>query len=167
MTRRPGKAADRPDPTHAKGFVERLAATLTESGMPRMAARTFAVLLCEDEGSATAAELADQLQVSAAAISGAVSYLQQVGLIVREREIGGRRDVYRLYNDLWYEAVGNRDQLLARWITTFDEGATMFGADTPTGRRLAETSRFADFLRAELPLILQRWRETESARPQR
>lgn len=137
---------------------------LAEGGVPRMPSRVFAVLLCGDEGKATAGELADQLQVSAAAISGAVRYLQQVGLITREREIGGRRDVYRLYNDLWYEAFGNRDQMLGRWASTFTDGVAVFGARTAVGQRLEETSRFMAFLRAELPLVMQRWRDSELGR---
>jgi DNA-binding transcriptional regulator GbsR (MarR family) len=159
VTGRARKATSKSD---ALSFVERLAGTLTEGGIPRMPARVFAVLLCDDAGSAGATELAEVLQVSAAAVSGAVRYLQQAGLIVREREAGGRRDVYRLYNDLWYEALGNRDQLLRRWTTTFDEGATLFGARSATGRRLEETSRFMAFVREELPLMLERWRASQS-----
>jgi hypothetical protein len=50
-------------------FVERFASVLEESGMPRMPSRVFAALLATDSGRATAAELADGLRVSAAAVS--------------------------------------------------------------------------------------------------
>ena len=78
-------------------FVERCALTLTEAGIPRMPARVFVALLVSDDGRRTAAELAEMLKVSPAAISNAVRYLQQVRLAVREREPGERRDHYRLY----------------------------------------------------------------------
>src|SRR5215204_5751877 len=96
-------------------FVERCALTLTEAGIPRMPARVFVALLVSDDGRRTAAELAETLKVSPAAVSNAVRYLQQVRLVAREREPGERRDHYRLYNDTWYEAVTWRDEMLKRW----------------------------------------------------
>ena len=53
-----------------------------------MPARVFVALLVSDDGRRTAAELAEMLKVSPAAISNAVRYLQQVRLAVREREPG-------------------------------------------------------------------------------
>ncbi len=46
------------------GFVERFAATLADSGFPRLAARVFARLLVSESGRMTAAELAEELQAS-------------------------------------------------------------------------------------------------------
>ena len=43
--------------------------------MPRLASRVFARLLADDDGRMTAAELTESLDVSPAAISGAVRYL--------------------------------------------------------------------------------------------
>src|SRR5689334_8994349 len=83
-------------------FIERFAASLTEAGFPKMPARVFAGLLATDSGRLTAAELADLLQVSPAAISGAVRYLAQVNLATREREPGSRRDYYQVHDDVWY-----------------------------------------------------------------
>lgn len=62
-------------------FVERFAADLTEAGMQRMASRVFACLLASEDGALTSVELSERLQASAAAISGAVRYLAQVGMI--------------------------------------------------------------------------------------
>ena len=44
---------------------------LAEAGIARMPARVFAALLVTESGSLTAAELARQLHVSPAAVSGA------------------------------------------------------------------------------------------------
>ena len=52
--------------------VERLAGMLYEAGMPRMAARVFSYALADDAEHYSAAELAEALRVSPAAISGAV-----------------------------------------------------------------------------------------------
>jgi hypothetical protein len=56
-------------------FVERFALELTNLGMARMPARVFAYVLADDAERYTAAELADALRVSPAAISGAVRTL--------------------------------------------------------------------------------------------
>jgi hypothetical protein len=116
-----------------------------------MPARVFSALLVTDSGRLTAAELGELLGASPAAISGAVRYLEQVGMIGRQREPGSRRDVYLLRNDLWYEISLGRDQLLAHWANAARDGAEILGPDTPAGRRLADSHDFFVFLRQELP----------------
>ena len=140
-------------------FVERFGATLEDGGIPRMPARVFAALLVTDSGRMTAAELAEQLQISPAAVSGAVRYLIQVNLIAREREPGSRRDVYRLHSEVWYEAIVNRAPLLTRWERAVSDGVGVVGVDTPAGKRLAETAEFFRFLQPEMDALLARWRE--------
>jgi DNA-binding transcriptional regulator GbsR (MarR family) len=143
-------------------FVERFAAVMEESGLPRMPARVFSALLADDDGRCTAAELAERLQVSPAAVSGAVRYLLQTGLIAREREPGSRRDVYALHDDEWYEAVVRREPMLARWERAAREGAAEVGAQTPAGLRLTDSADFFAFLQREMPALLVRWREQRS-----
>jgi predicted transcriptional regulator len=139
-------------------FIERFASVLVEAGVPPMPARVFSALLVTDAGRLTAAELTELLGASAAAISGAVRYLEQVGMISRQREPGSRRDVYLLRNDLWYEISLGRDQVLAHWANAARDGAEILGPDTPAGQRLADSHDFFVFLRQELPALLERWR---------
>jgi hypothetical protein len=151
------------DEAAAARFVERFATNLEHSGVPRMPARVFVALLTTDSGSLTAAELAERLQASPAAISGAVRYLTQVSLISREREPGSRRDRYRVWDDAWYEAVVRRERLLAMFEDSARSGVEALGAGTPAGKRMAETAAFFTFLRREMPALLQRWRDAHSA----
>ncbi len=144
-------------------FVERFAAELTEAGMQRMAARVFAALLASDSGSLTSAELSERLRISPAAVSGAVRYLNQVGMVSREREPGSRRDRYVLHNELWYETFTRRDQLLTRWETVLRDGAETLGTETAAGARVAETADFFAFLQDEMHALLGRWREHRAA----
>src|SRR5690349_19613035 len=95
------------DPEAVQRFVEHFASALVNAGLQRTHARVFAALHGTDSGRLTAAELAETLQISPAAVSGAVRYLTQFNLIRREREPGSRRDVYVLYRDNWYEAIVN------------------------------------------------------------
>jgi DNA-binding transcriptional regulator GbsR (MarR family) len=139
-------------------FVERFASVLTESGFPRMPARVFAALLASDSGRLTAAQLAESLQVSPAAISGAVSYLVQVNLASREAEPGSRRERYRVHSETWYEAVARKDQVLDRCERSLRDGIEVVGRETPAGARIAETLAFFEFIQTELPAMLERWR---------
>ena len=143
-------------------FIERFAGVLIDGGVPRMPARVFGALLCSDSGRMTAAELADALQVSPAAVSGAVRYLVQTGLIERVREPGSRRDVYSLGSDPWYEALYRREPLIGRWERALADGVAAVGADTPAGHRLQDSAAFFTFLADELPALLARWRAFSS-----
>ena len=141
-------------------FVERFALVFTASGIPRMPARVFAYVLADDAETYTAAQLANGLRVSPAAISQAVRYLVQVGLLGREREPGSRSDVYRIYDDdVWSRIYSGQEQVLARFEEAAADGVAALGLDRQGGRRLEETRRFFAFMRAELPRSLERWRD--------
>ncbi len=140
--------------------VERFGQTLETSGMPRMPARVFAYVLAEDSDRYTAAELAEGLRVSPAAISGAVRYLLDARLLFREREPGMRSDLYRVYDDdVWSKIMGARLPALDHWVEAIDEAIELIGVDHPGGRRLVETRAFFRFMRSEAELMMQRWRE--------
>jgi DNA-binding transcriptional regulator GbsR (MarR family) len=151
------------DEDAVRRFIERFALTLTESGMARMPARVFAAILTADDGRCTAAELADLLRVSPAAISGAVRYLIQLRLVRREREPGERRDHYRISTDTWYEAVTRREEMIARWEQDLADGVKAVGPSSPAGDRLEDTRRFFEYFRHALERALLDWRELRSA----
>lgn len=140
-------------------FVERFAAELTEAGMQRMASRVFAALLASEDGTLTSAELAQRLSISPAAVSGAVRYLVQTGMVGRERDPGSRRDRYRVHSDFWFETFTRRDQLLVRWSKILWDGAETVGRETGAGRRIAESAEFIAFMERELGSLMERWRE--------
>jgi DNA-binding transcriptional regulator GbsR (MarR family) len=147
-----------------RSFIERFASVLVEAGVPPMPARVFSALLVTDSGRLTAAELADQLGASPAAISGAVRYLGQVGMISREREPGSRRYVFLVLDDLWYEMSVRQDQILTRWISAARDGIEVLGPRTPAGKRVADSLDFFMFLEQEMPALLDRWRARRAAR---
>jgi DNA-binding transcriptional regulator GbsR (MarR family) len=145
--------------TDVRRFIERFALVLTDSGMPRMPARVFACLMAEDSGQLTARELSERLEVSPAAISGAVRYLTQLNMAVREREPGERRDHYRLHHNSWVEMYTAQLGVLRRYEQVMAEGVELLPADSPARRRIEESREFFAFLQAELPGLMQRWRE--------
>ncbi|MGX4691244.1 GbsR/MarR family transcriptional regulator [Streptomyces sp. JNUCC 63] len=152
------KAAVERDPEAVSRFVEHFAAQLVEAGVPRMPARVFAALLASDSGTLTSAELGEQLRISPAAVSGAVRYLSQVHLVSREREPGSRRERYRVHSNQWYEALTSREAIIKRWEGALREGVAGLGAETPAGRRLAETLEFFEFIERDVAGMMERWR---------
>ena len=96
-------------------YVERLGDALTDAGMPRLASRVFAQLLADDDGRMTAGELTEALEVSPAAISGAVRYLTHTMLIGKERERGTRRDVYVVQVEFLDFVARRLEALMLAW----------------------------------------------------
>jgi DNA-binding transcriptional regulator GbsR (MarR family) len=141
----------------ASPFVERFAADLTDAGMQRMASRVFACLLASEDGALTSAELGERLQISPAAVSGAVRYLSQVGMVSRQRDPGSRRERYLLHHEVWYTTLLRRDHLISRWTATLSAGAEDLGGDTAPGRRVQESADFLEFMRKKLDTVLKEW----------
>ncbi|WP_255949027.1 GbsR/MarR family transcriptional regulator [Streptomyces odontomachi] len=155
-----GEATPPPaDPQAVSRFVEAFASQLVEGGMPRMPARVFAGLLASEDGVLTSAELSERLQVSPAAISGAVRYLATAMMVSREREPGSRRERYRVHRDQWYEMLTNREGMLRRWEATLQKGIDTVGPDSRPGQRIAETLEFLLFLHEEFTTVMDRWRK--------
>lgn len=152
-------STDRRDDEAVRRFIEGFASVLVDAGMPQMSSLVFAALLTTDTAGLTADELTERLLVSRAAVSGAVKYLTQVGMITRERQPGSRRQRYVLQSSTWYELVARREQILDRWISSARAGVDALGPNTPAGQRLAESLAFFEFLSAELHAVLVRWQE--------
>jgi DNA-binding transcriptional regulator GbsR (MarR family) len=141
------------------GYIERFAAVLVAAGFPPMPARVFVALLVTDAGRLTAAELAAVLRISPAAVSGAVRYLIQVGMVHKERVPGSRRDYYRMPGGMWDSLIRQRDQVMTRWTALVREGIDLVGPGTRAGERLTEQAEFLEFTTKELSQILDRWQE--------
>jgi DNA-binding transcriptional regulator GbsR (MarR family) len=137
--------------------VERIGAALTQAGLARLPSRVFAALLVDDDGRMTSAELAAALGVSPAGVSGAVGYLEQLGMIRRERERGSRRDVYVVDDDAWHQTMMRHDQIYGPIKASLDHAVSALGPDAPAHRRLALTRDFLYFVEDELDSIAAKW----------
>ncbi len=138
-------------------FIEKFAAMLVVAGFPPMPARVFVALLVSDSGRLSVADLVELLQISPAAVSGAVRYLTGVGLARKERVPGSRREYYRVPGDVWHQLMLLRTQELNRWATLLKEGIDLVGADSPAGRRMSGHAGFFEVLAAEMPALMARW----------
>lgn len=152
------------DEEAVRRYVEHMAMILDDLGVPRMPARVLMTMMVSDAPSLTASDLADLLEVSPAAISGAVRYLLHVTLIARLPEPGSRSYRYYLPDDLWYEAAFTRRPMLMSIADLSDEGAkALGGAATPSGRRVEEMTRFYRFINQELDGLMDRWQKYKAA----
>lgn len=138
--------------------AEQAAAMLAAAGMPRMPARVMMALVGSPDEGYTAAELAERLGVSAAAVSGAVRYLISMRLIQRLSRPGDRRDRYDLVDDAWGGMITSNSPLYAALATQMDRIADE-NADAPIS--VARAREIADFLRyltQRMPQLVDEWR---------
>jgi DNA-binding MarR family transcriptional regulator len=132
-------------------------------GMAPMVGRLLGYLMVCWPAEQSIAELAEALLASRSAIAGAVSTLENLGLVQRSRAAGERMD--RVFIDrgsrrAWgFDISEYREQgELAR------EGLQVL-ADAPPERRalLLEFAAFHEFLVERLPLLEQEWNEHRDA----
>ena len=138
-------------------FVERMGGALSDAGLARLPSRAFAALMVDEDGRMTAAELAAALDVSAGAVSGAVKYLGQIGMIRRVRERGSRRDVYVVDDDAWHGTMMNTGRLYAPMFAALDRTLEDLPANDPARRRLTLAREFLAFVDAEMKDLALRW----------
>jgi DNA-binding transcriptional regulator GbsR (MarR family) len=143
-------------------FIEGFALQLHESGMQRMAARVFAVLLTAPGGGLTAREIAETLGVSAAAVSGATTYLTRTKMAERSRTPGERVDRYDVRGTTWAEAITVETELLHTLSGWLDKGASLVADDREATQRMKDTRDFFDFVAVEMPKLVERWQATRS-----
>ncbi len=136
---------------------------LSDWGFPRMAARVLMTVMTADEDVLTSADIGERLGVSPAAVSGAVRYLIQLHMLAREHVPGTRRDAYRLPSDAWYEVTVLKTTLFKMLADLADDSAKALGAESVSGRRMAAMRDYYMFVDAEMPKLLERWREYKIA----
>lgn len=154
-----------PDAEQVTQRVEQMARTFEEWGFPRMPSRVLVTMMSAEADGMTALDLAERLDVTAPAISHAVRYLVQLGLLERTPVPGSRRDLYRIADDAWYisstvkggvyKVIGDQAAGLAE---------ALGGKDSPAGTRLAEMAEFYAFVQSELDGLLERWQDRKAGR---
>ncbi|WP_406038941.1 MarR family transcriptional regulator [Micromonospora sp. NBC_00898] len=144
-------------------FVERMAMAFADVGFPRMAGRVLFTVMSADDP-LTAAEIGERLGVSAAAVSGAVRYLTQFGMLIREPLKASRRDRYRTPDNPWYEASIVKAHIYKTFIDVANAGvAALNGPSSPAGERITEMRDYFLFLEEEMNSLSERWRARRAA----
>lgn len=145
-------------------MMEHSAAVLAAAGFPKMPARVLMALTVTETPGLTAAELAARLEVSAAAISGAVRYLQTLGIVRRLSQTGSRRDLYQIPSD-WYALMVRNSPVYGVLADQAEAGlAAVDDPDSPATERLRDMAGFYRFLQGRLPELIQEWEALRSER---
>lgn len=153
------------DEAAVRQFIEHMAMTFAGLGFPRMAARVLFVIMSAEEEALTAAQIAERLDISPAAVSGAVRYLLQIQMLRREPVPGSRRDRYRLPSDAWYEVTALKGTLLKVFADVAEEGVDALGGRvTGPGARVAQMRDYFEFVHDEMPALLDRWEAIKAER---
>lgn len=147
----PPEAAGLPDAAEAS------AAVMIAAGFPRIPARALLALVVAEDGALTAAELAEVLGVSAAAVSGAVRYLQTVGFVHRVSQPGSRRDRYALPDDLWYVATLRQNPVYQRLGSLSAALAGELAPGSKAQARVEDMAHFYRFIAERMPQLLDEW----------
>ncbi|GAA3235795.1 GbsR/MarR family transcriptional regulator [Actinocorallia longicatena] len=152
------------DEEGVRRLVEHMAMTWADLGFPKMPARVLMAMMTADSESLTAAELAERLEVSPAAISGAVRYLLQIGMLRRHPAPGSRQHAYALPEDAWYEASIMKGTAYRAIVKVTEEGMPALAPGTPSAERFAEMRDFFVFMQGEMTDLLERWHASRGAR---
>ncbi|WP_205326537.1 GbsR/MarR family transcriptional regulator [Glycomyces sp. YM15] len=138
-------------------YVEQFAAILNDSGLQRMSARVFSYILVDDADTYTAAEVAEGLGISLAAVSGAVRELTTAGLLIKGRRASTRADVYRLFDeDIWGSIMLDRTPIIDRYLDTAIAGIETL-PEGPGRDRLVQTAAFMEFTKTEMAAMRAKW----------
>jgi DNA-binding transcriptional regulator GbsR (MarR family) len=124
-----------------------------------MTARVLAALLFAEQPTMTMGELADRLQASSGAISGAIKMLTSVGLVERVPTPASRRDHYRLRDNAWAVQYTKQNEVTTAVLKAAEAGIAATEAGSLPRQRLTQMRDFYTFLMEEIPALLERWHQ--------
>ncbi|MEU9443448.1 helix-turn-helix domain-containing protein [Streptomyces sp. NPDC048304] len=165
------RGAEAPPQAHGRDaeavreYEEAFTTLLMQQGLPKMMSRVLTCLYTTDDGSLTASELVQRLQVSPASISKAITFLESQGLIRRERD-ERRRERYLVDNDVFYQSMIAAARANAQLAETARQGVAVLGRGTPAAARLENIARFVDFVSESLARAAEQARDVLYAKPE-
>lgn len=149
------------DPRAVLDFTESFTALLVQQGLPRMEARVLACLYTTDAGTLTAADLVQRLHVSPASISHAVAFLEQQGMLKRERVPGTRRERYVADDDIWLRSLLAALRMNDALADASRRGAEILGPSTPAGVRFARSAELLHLISGAFRQAMEQWQSQD------
>ncbi|MEU8175723.1 helix-turn-helix domain-containing protein [Microbispora hainanensis] len=153
------------DPQAVQDFTESFIALLVQQGLPRMEARVLACLYVTDSGALTAADLVQRLHVSPASISHAVAFLEQQGMLKRERVPGARRERYVIDDEIWLRSMLASQQMNDALVAASQRGAEVLGAATPAGARFESSAELLSLVSEAFQQVIEQWQSRSTPQP--
>ncbi|MFD0360507.1 helix-turn-helix domain-containing protein [Nocardia sp. GCM10030253] len=152
------------DPQAVQDVSESFTDLLVAQGLPKMEARVLACLHITDSGALTAADLVQRLRVSPASVSHAVAFLEQQGIVRRERVPGGRRERYVIDDEIWLRNLQASVQMNYAQAAESRRAAKILGAATPAGVRFESSAELLILVSEALEQAMEQWRQNLAAR---
>lgn len=123
-------------------FIREFADQWRMRGIPHKQGQIMAYLLLDESGEVSAAQLADELEISRGAISMHVRALIDAGMVHLERKPGERSHYYRVDEDVWGGFLVAEQEHLRRQQRLAANALAHVRPDSPTYRRLANMERY-------------------------
>ncbi|MFC5813899.1 MULTISPECIES: GbsR/MarR family transcriptional regulator [Nonomuraea] len=155
------------DPRAVLDFTESFTELLVQQGLPRMEARVLACLYITDSGTLTAADLVQRLRVSPASISHAIAFLEQQGMLRRERVPGARRERYVVDDEIWLPNLLAALRMNEALAAASRRGAEILGVTTPAGARFETSAELLLLLSEAFRQVIERWQQNPALRGER
>ncbi|MEV0761662.1 helix-turn-helix domain-containing protein [Nocardia sp. NPDC050435] len=152
------------DAEAVRAYEEMFATVFMQSGLPRMTARVLACLTVTDSGGRTATDLAQRLQVSPASVSKAITMLEGLSHVRRERD-ERRRERYVVDNDVFFQSMMASAHNTAHLVDLARQGVGILGDGTPAAVRLQNIARFLDFVSQSIAQAAEQGRALLHAEP--
>jgi DNA-binding transcriptional regulator GbsR (MarR family) len=149
-------AADFPqssnDTDWRRGFVEDMGGMVLVHGTPRALMRVLGWMVVCEPADQTAADVQNELKLSAGSVSTSLRYLGEIGLVERVNRPGDRRIFYRLNTDGWELVLQQRFRAFNEIRQVADKAVT--AAAGQANDRLYEMRETWAFLEAKSAEIL-------------
>jgi DNA-binding MarR family transcriptional regulator len=146
-------------------FVESAGLYFERLGLSRTAGRVIGSLLADPGDSADAPGLCESLGVAKSSMSVALGQLERGGLVERFRPPRGRRDHYRLADDVFGRAFRAKMAEFTTFAQLAEQGLAAVG-DNPRSRARLELMRdMYAFMGREFPKLLDQWEQEKHRSP--
>lgn len=138
-------------------FVEEMGALFERLGNGRMTGRVWGYLLIMDVEQVSAAELAEALETSPGAISGATRQLISIGLVDRIRLPGERRDYFTIHHGAILTLMRRRAESLSTARDMAMRALARFGDRDIARPHLQELYDVYSWFADEYPALVDRF----------
>ncbi len=146
-------------------FVEAMGQYMGGYKLTPVAGRLWAWLLICEPQEQTAGELAEALQASRGAISGAAAFLSTVGMIRRSRRRGDRREYFSAPPGTFNAILRNAGAAYQRLAEITQAGLGAMAGRPPAARaRLEEVHDATVFINTEFPALIDRYLRERTVR---
>jgi DNA-binding transcriptional regulator GbsR (MarR family) len=144
-------------------FIEEMGQFLGGYGMTPMAGRMWGWLLLCDPPEQTASEIAEALQASRGAVSGAARILTTAGFIRRTTRRGDRREYFSSPPEALDSMLSNAGVIYRRLREIAEHGLAAAGESPGAEARLREFRDVVAFIETELPRLIARFLDDRTA----